>query len=312
MTGFVYHEAYLKHHTGFGHPESPQRLVSINQHLANQKLSDKLHHIQPFQADLSWIELNHSPDYIKHVENATKRHASYLDSGDTGVCPESFEIARLAVGGCQAAVDAIMQGKVENVFCAVRPPGHHALYDRAMGFCIFNNIAIAARYIQKQYDLRKVLIVDWDVHHGNGTQASFYSDPTVFYFSTHQYPHYPGTGHQSEKGDGDGFGFTLNVPLKAGSDDEDYISAFETQLVPAAQKFHPDFILISAGFDAYINDPLSYMLVSIKGFGKMTQIVKDLAEAYCEGRLISTLEGGYDLGGLSQCVEEHLLVLMKK
>lgn len=311
MTGFVYHEDYLKHDAGFGHPENSQRLVAIHQHLTSQKTIEKLYQIQPFPADISWIETNHSPEYIEQVESAAKNQISYLDSGDTGICPESFEIARLAVGGCLAAVDSIMQSNVRNVFCAVRPPGHHAVYDRAMGFCVFNNIAIAARYIQKKYNLKNILIVDWDVHHGNGTQAAFYEDSSVFYFSTHQYPHYPGTGHQSEKGKGEGFGFTLNVPLKPGSKDQDYLDAFECQLVPAVQKFHPEFILISAGFDAYMNDPLSSMLVSIKGFGKMTQIVKELAEIYCEGRIISSLEGGYDLAGLAECVEEHLLVLIK-
>ncbi|MBN1350565.1 histone deacetylase [candidate division KSB1 bacterium] len=312
MTGFVYHEDYLKHHAGFGHPESPVRLTAIHQHLASTKVLDELMLIEPYPAEISWIETNHSPDYIKHVENSVKRRVSYLDSGDTGVCPDSFDIARLAVGGCLRAADAVMEAQVENAFCAVRPPGHHALFDRAMGFCLFNNIAIAARYIQQKHNLKKILIIDWDVHHGNGTQAAFYENPSIFYFSTHQFPYYPGTGHYSEKGHDRGMGTSLNVPLSAGSGDAEMLHAFETQLTPAVREFEPEFMLISAGFDAYESDPLSDMCITLEGFERMTQIVKDLAAEYCNGRLISVLEGGYDTRALAKCVEKHLLVLMKK
>ncbi|HEX29514.1 TPA: histone deacetylase, partial [Candidatus Poribacteria bacterium] len=199
----------------------------------------------------------------------------------------------------------------KNVFCAIRPPGHHALKSRAMGFCLFNNVAIGARYIQRKYGLSKVLIVDWDVHHGNGTQAIFYDDPTALYFSTHQYPFYPGTGSREERGIGKGEGYTVNVPLPAGSGDEEYVRIFEEILRPKAIQFDPDFILISAGFDPYEDDPIGGMRVTPEGFAELTKIVKEIAEECCEGRLVSVLEGGYNLEGLAESVEAHILALMR-
>jgi acetoin utilization deacetylase AcuC-like enzyme len=204
-----------------------------------------------------------------------------------------------------------MAGKVGSAFCAVRPPGHHALPDRAMGFCIFNNVAVAARYIQKKHNLSKVLIVDWDVHHGNGTQDMFYEDPTVFYFGIHQSPFYPGTGAASEKGRGNGLGTTLNVPLPAGSGDDDYIKAFQEQFKPAARVFKPDFVLISAGFDLLADDRLGGMKVTPAGITRISRIVKDVAAECAEGRLVSVLEGGYNLEKLAASVEAHLRVLME-
>ncbi|MHC4434802.1 MAG: histone deacetylase family protein, partial [Planctomycetota bacterium] len=198
-----------------------------------------------------------------------------------------------------------------NAFCAVRPPGHHALEDQAMGFCIFNNVAIGAKYIQKKYGLPKILIVDWDVHHGNGTQATFYDDPTVLYFSVHQYPFYPGTGSSAETGTGKGLNYAINVPLPAGTGDDVYVEAFEEILQPAALSFSPDFVLISAGFDAHENDLLGQMAVTAEGFARLTEIVKVIAQKCCQGRLVSTLEGGYHLGGLAASVESHIRVLMK-
>jgi len=216
----------------------------------------------------------------------------------------------MATGGVLTAVDAIIAGTIKNGFCAVRPPGHHALADAAMGFCIFNNIAIAAKYIQKKHELAKVLIVDWDVHHGNGTQAAFYNDPTVLYFSVHQYPFYPGSGAASEKGTGKGLGFTINVPLAQGSGDRDYIRIFKETLQPAAIDFDPDFVLISAGFDAHQEDLLGSMKVTTEGFATLSGIVKDIAEQCCGERLVSLLEGGYHLEGLAASVEAHIKVLL--
>ena len=204
-----------------------------------------------------------------------------------------------------------MDGKVRNAFCAVRPPGHHALKDRAMGFCLFNNVAIAASYIQKKHKLGKVLIVDWDVHHGNGTQAAFYDDPSVFYFSAHQSPFYPGTGSAEERGAGKGVGFTLNVPLPAGCGDAEYKKAFLEKLKPAAAAFQPDFVLVSAGFDAAKDDLLGRMKVTPEGYAELTRIVKGIAEQHCQGRLVSVLEGGYNLEGLAASVEAHVRVLME-
>jgi len=204
-----------------------------------------------------------------------------------------------------------MEKKVANAFCAIRPPGHHAQKDEAMGFCIFNNVAIGTRYIQKKYDLSKILIVDWDVHHGNGTQAAFYDDPNVLYFSVHRYPFYPGTGSESEKGGGKGLNYNINVPLPADSVDADYLRVFEEKLKPAALSFSPEFVLVSAGFDAHKDDLLGGMMVTEEGFAQLTQIVKEIAQKCCEGRLVSVLEGGYGLEGLAASVEAHIRVLMK-
>ncbi|MDZ7260490.1 MAG: histone deacetylase, partial [candidate division KSB1 bacterium] len=265
--------------------------------------------IPPYPAELSWIEKIHSPHYIQHVQEACRAGYAYLDSGDTGICPASYEIARLAVGGVLAAVDAVMAGKVRNAFCAIRPPGHHAERTVALGFCIFNNIAIAARYIQEKYHLSKVLIIDWDVHHGNGTQHAFYTDPGVFYFSIHQYPHYPGTGAWEECGAGAGLGTTLNAPMPPGCEDEDYLKVFSEKLKPEVKSFKPDFILISAGFDAHRDDPLSGMCLTEEGFGQMTEMVKNFADQTCNGRIVSLLEGGYNLTALGRSVEQHLRIL---
>jgi len=309
-TGFVYDDIYLEHKTTPDHPERPQRLVAIVDGLKQSGLYPKLLKLTPSPAPLEWIEMLHSPEYIKRAQNSCLNGTRYLDSLDTPISPKSYEAALMAVGGVFSAIDAVMQKKVTNAFCAVRPPGHHAVEDAAMGFCIFNNIAIGARYIQKQYGLSKILIVDWDVHHGNGTQAAFYNDPNVLYFSTHQYPFYPGTGGAAEKGAGKGLNYNINVPLPAGSTDADYIEAFKEILEPAALNFSPDFILISAGFDAHENDLLGGMKVTTKGFAELTRIVKQIAEKCCQGRLVSLLEGGYHLQVLADSVEVHIQVLM--
>jgi len=217
----------------------------------------------------------------------------------------------MAAGGVLTAIDAVIEQKVTNAFCAVRPPGHHALENRAMGFCIFNNVAIGTRYIQEKHNLPKILIVDWDVHHGNGTQAAFYDDPNVLYFSVHQYPFYPGSGSQAEQGSGKGLQTNINVPLPPGSGDESYVKAFEEKLTPAASSFVPDFVLVSAGFDAHKGDLLGGMRVTEQGFAKLTQIVKSIAEKCCAGRLVSVLEGGYGMEGLAASVEAHIRVLMQ-
>ena len=310
QTGFVFHEDYLKHDTGHWHPESPARLESIISHLEESGKLSQLEKIEPRSPCSEWILKIHTSDYISHVRESALYGIDHLDA-DTGIGRESYRIACLAVGGILEAVDAIIANKVSNAFCAVRPPGHHAEQNHAMGFCLFNNVAIAAKYIQIQFQLEKVLIVDWDVHHGNGTQNSFYEDPTVLYFSVHQHPFYPGTGYETETGSGAGTGFTLNKPLSAGADDSTYIDIFNSFLLPAAKKFKPDFILISAGFDAHQKDPLAAMKMTADGFGRLTQIIKEFAEEQCHGRILSTLEGGYHLDSLGQCVEKHIQVLMK-
>lgn len=308
-TGFIFHEDFLKHDPGPWHPESPARLENIYKHLKTKGILSHLEMIEPRIPCPDWISKIHTSEYISHVRESAINGVDHLDA-DTGICKDSYRIACLVVGGVLEGVDAIMAQKVKNAFCAVRPPGHHAERNRAMGFCLFNNVAIAAKYIQSQFDLEKVLIIDWDVHHGNGTQNSFYEDPTVFYFSVHQNPFYPGTGHESETGIGAGKGFTLNKPLNAGATVSTYIDVFENALLPAVQKFKPDFILISAGFDAHQNDPLAAMKLTTEGYGKLTRIIKSFAEEECNGRVLSILEGGYNLKVLADCVEAHVQELM--
>jgi acetoin utilization deacetylase AcuC-like enzyme len=229
---------------------------------------------------------------------------------DTSMSPGSLTAAYLAAGGALVAVDAIMSRQVDHVFCAVRPPGHHAEAGRAMGFCLFNNVAIAARYVQKKHGLKRVLIVDWDVHHGNGTQHSFEDDPSVLFFSTHQYPHYPGTGRESERGRGAGEGFTLNVPMDAGEGDEEYRAIFQKSLVPAADAFKPEFVIISAGFDAHKDDPLASMGLTEEGYADLTGIVAGIAKRHAGGRILSSLEGGYHLTSLAASVDRHIQGLL--
>jgi acetoin utilization deacetylase AcuC-like enzyme len=311
MTGLVYGDVYLQHRTGAGHPERPERLAAIVERLGKSGLSNQLLLLRPVPAAPEWLSTVHTPAYIERVRQSCRQGAGYVDSADTPVSADSYQAALSAVGGVLAALDAVMDGRARNGFCAVRPPGHHALKDRAMGFCLFNNVAIAARYLQKQHKLARVLIVDWDVHHGNGTQAAFYQDPTVFYFSTHQSPFYPGTGAAGERGAGKGVGFTLNVPLPAGSGDAEYAKAFEEKLRPAADAFRPDFVLVSAGFDAADGDLLGRMKLTPGGYAALTRIVKSIAERHCQGRLVSMLEGGYNLEILASSVEAHVRILME-
>jgi acetoin utilization deacetylase AcuC-like enzyme len=310
-TGFVYGPVYLEHKTGAGHPERPERLRAIVNRLEASGLLARLTAISPRPAADEWLTTVHAADYVRRVRDRCKAGAGYVDTTDAPVSRRSYDAAVAAVGGVLAAVDAVVEGRVRTAFCAVRPPGHHARRDRAMGFCLLNNVAVAARYVQKKHGLAKVLIVDWDVHHGNGTQEMFYDDPTVFYFGIHQSPFYPGTGRADERGEGDGQGTTLNVPLVAGAGDRAYRQALERDLRPAAEAFRPDFVLISAGFDAHEDDLLGRMKVTAGGFAELTRIVRSIAERHCRGRLVSVLEGGYHLDGLADSAEAHLRVLME-
>ncbi len=269
-------------------------------------MMEQLELIEPRYASLEEIRYIHSQEYIEKA----RRHSELelpLDP-DTILCRDSYNVALLAAGGAITGVDALLDG-TDCSFALVRPPGHHAEPDRGMGFCIFNNVAIAARHAQKK-GKKRVLIVDWDVHHGNGTQEAFYDDPSVLYFSTHQYPHYPGTGWLDEVGSGDGEGYNINVPLPAGTDDAGFIAAFEEILVPAALEFRPDMILISAGQDACANDGLADMGMSVDGFAVLASIVKSIAKETCDGKLGTVLEGGYDLELLSHSVAAVLDVFM--
>jgi len=314
-TALVYDAIYLEHQTGEEFAESPRRLPAIIDRLKKEGLYNQLYLLGPAAGldPLNWIRTVHTDQYIQSVENSCLEGLEHLnDNTDMPISPRSYQVACAAVAGVLAGVDAVVNSDARNGFCAIRPPGHHAMPDEGMGFCIFNNAAVAARYIQQQHGLAKVLIVDWDVHHGNGTQAVFYHDPSVMYFGIHQYgDFYPGSGSETEKGMARGYGYTVNVPLPAGSGDDEFIQAFQEQLIPAADSFQPDFVLISAGFDAHVDDRLGDMHVSTAGFAALTQIVKNIADQHCQGRLLSLLEGGYNIDLQAESVSAHIEVLMK-
>jgi acetoin utilization deacetylase AcuC-like enzyme len=252
------------------------------------------------------VALCHTPGYIETARRDIESGAFCLSTGDTNVSEKSFKTALFAVGGAIVAVDAVVEGRAGNAFCVVRPPGHHATRTHGMGFCVFNNIAVAARYAQKEYGLQRILIVDWDVHHGNGTQDIFYDDPSVFYFSTHQWPLYPGTGAAGEQGAGPGLGTNLNCPMAAGSCGRDLRSAFNDKLVPAMKTFKPELILISAGFDARMGDPVGGMMLNDQDYSDLTSIVLVLAREFADDRIVSVLEGGYDMAGLARASAAHV------
>lgn len=309
-TGLIYDPTFLAHRVSSLHPEQPARLQAVVGALEETGFLEKLTLLPPRAAELEELTTVHAADYVERVRQACACRDGFLDSIDTEICPDSFLAAKLAAGAALCAVDAVVQGKVDNAFCAVRPPGHHATHAKAMGFCIFNNVAIAARHLQRVHGVERVLIVDWDVHHGNGTQEAFYDDDTVFYFSVHRYPYYPGTGAASEIGEGRGKGFTLNVPLPAGADDGIYQKVFQEKLLPAAKLFHPDFVLISAGFDPHHADPLGGMRVTEVGFRAMLRVVLEIAASNCGGKVVSVLEGGYHLDALRTCVCDHVAMLL--
>jgi len=312
-TALIYHPIFLKHDTGKHHPERPSRLQSILRKLQNTGLINKLKLIEPECASIDDITLVHPRSYVLGIKDACSKIPSgnaNLDP-DTVVSKDSFEAALFAVGAVKKAVDIVFTKEADNAFCMVRPPGHHARPNQAMGFCLFNNIAIGAKYIQKKYNLKRILIVDWDVHHGNGTEEVFYEDESVFYISLHQYPHYPGTGSRESIGEGKGKGFNLNVPMDVGAGDNEYIKAFfEERIIPKIEDFKPEFILISAGFDGHRDDPLSSMGLTETGYYEMTKILKDLAKTYSQNRVISILEGGYNLFSLANSVHSHLEALI--
>jgi len=310
-TGFLCDEVYLAHNTGAGHPEQPGRIEAIARRLEEKGLAARLSRFKASPAPLEWITQVHSAAYVDRLRKACEKGDLQIDTGDCPISPRTYDAALAAAGGVLGVVDAVMEGKVRNAFCAVRPPGHHALRERAMGFCYFNNVAIAARYVQKKHGLARVLIVDWDVHHGNGTQAAFYSDGTVMYFSTHQHPFYPGTGLEGEKGSGKGEGCIVNVPLPHGTKDETVLRAYEEKLKPAAEAFKPEFVLVSCGFDSHQGDRLGGFALTTEGFAKMTRVVKEIAEKHAKGRLVSMLEGGYTLENLASAAEAHVRVLME-
>jgi acetoin utilization deacetylase AcuC-like enzyme len=305
-TGIVLSPRYRDHLTGPGHPERPDRVTAIESRLKADGLLDRLVRIEPRVATEAEVLRCHTADYLAAARRDVAAGAEALSTGDTPISPASLDTALLAAGGLLAAVDAVCTGRVANAFAVVRPPGHHATPDRGMGFCLLNNVAIAARHAQTAHGATRVLIADWDVHHGNGTQDIFYADPSVYFFDTHQHPLYPGTGSAAETGSGPGEGFTRNCPFPAGAGRREIVGAFADLLVPAADAFRPDLVLVSAGFDSRIGDPLGGFRLTDDDFAELTAIVRGIAARHCDGRLVSTLEGGYALDGLASAAVAHV------
>ncbi|MXX02330.1 MAG: histone deacetylase [Gemmatimonadetes bacterium] len=311
-TALISHPDFLLHDTGPFHPERPDRMNSV---LAQLGLSGDVPDgarqagllcLLPEPAGEARIKAIHDGAYVDAVVDWCGKGYRNLPTGDTTVSSASETVARLAAGAAMRAVDAVLTGEADRVFCVARPPGHHAESDRGMGFCIYNNAAVAARYAQSRFGVERVAVLDWDVHHGNGTQEIFEEDPSVYYLSIHQYPLYPFTGAERETGTGKGAGFTMNVPVSAGSGDEVFIDALRGTVLPAMKAYQPDLLILSAGFDAHMDDPLSGTLVTDAGFRAMTRLVLDFVEDACGGRLVSVLEGGYDLEALGRCVADHV------
>ncbi len=310
-TGFVYHDKFLDHNTGAGHAERPDRLRSVTAHLKTTGLWQQLQHVMIDPVPEEFILNVHAETHYRFVRDAIRRGVRMLDTdGDTYASSGSFDAALLAAGAVIAGVDAVVGGPLKNVFCAVRPPGHHAESNKVMGFCLFNNIAIGARYAQSAHGVERVAIIDWDVHHGNGTQEIFYKDKSVLFISTHQYPFYPGSGSREERGEGEGFEYTLNIPMAAGCGETEYVEAFRRDILPMLDGYRPDLIMISAGFDAHRDDPLANMRLTEESFGMFTEMMMEAAEKYCKGKIVSVLEGGYNLEALALSVEFHIRKLL--
>jgi acetoin utilization deacetylase AcuC-like enzyme len=306
--GLVYDPIYLEHDTG-GHVENSRRLIETMSHLKKTGIKDKLTSLVLRAASAEELEMVHTAEYISYVKTKAAEGGGWLDP-DTVISPKSYEAALYAAGGVIVAVEQVMNGAADSAFALVRPPGHHAVRSRAMGFCVFNNVAIAAKFARAKFRLERVLIADFDVHHGNGTQEAFYSDPEVLYFSTHEFPFYPGTGQRDETGTGKAEGTTVNFPMVAGWGDEEYLRAFREVLVPVARRFRPQLILVSAGFDAHWADQLAMMQVTVTGFAQMTMVLKELAAELCRGNMVFALEGGYNLQALASSIKAVFDVLL--
>lgn len=307
--GLVWDSTFLEHDAGYGHPERPERLIAIREVMSERGLWDRLEHVPTREAGLEELLRNHDPHYIEKVLDSRGQLNTFFD-GDTQASPKTAEAALLASGGAVDLARAVVQGDLDMGFSLGRPPGHHAEHGYAMGFCYFNHIAVVARAMREEEGLERILIVDWDVHHGNGTQHSFEDDPSIAFFSVHQGHFYPGTGLVHETGKGDGRGFTLNLPLPPAMDDDDYRYCFQNIVLPFARQFQPQLILLSAGYDSHHLDPLGSMNVTDTGFGGMAKDLCDVAEEVCDGKLVAFLEGGYDLEGLSTSVGSTLEVML--
>lgn len=312
VTGLVQDERFLEHRTGPGHPERPDRLIAIRDALESTGLRAQCRAISPLPADLRTIQRVHDADYVERLRRACESARPFIDVPDSAIGSESYDVALLAAGAAVMAVDEAMAGRIQNAFCAVRPPGHHAERHMSMGFCLFNNVAIAAQHLLDQHALSRVLIFDWDVHHGNGTQHIFEADPRVLFISLHAHPGilYPGTGYAHERGIGAGTGFTLNCPMLPPAGDDEFRRTFENPILPAIEAFRPEFVLVSAGFDAHRDDPIGPLELSTECYGWMTDVLTDVARRHAAGRLVSCLEGGYNLRALAESAALHVARLL--
>ena len=308
-TALLIDPVFKQHDTGPGHPERPERYDALTRAFQRAGFLETLIPVAIRRATEDEIALCHSRPYIETVKRDIAAGARELSTGDTTISAKSLEVALDAAGGLMNCIDAVFENKAVNAFCAVRPPGHHARPNQGMGFCIFNNVAIAARYAQRRHGIERVLIADWDVHHGNGTQDTFYSDGSVFFFSTHQSPWYPGTGDPNETGEGRGKGSTLNCPFSAGAGRDQVLGAFQERLLHVADQFKPDLVLTSAGFDSRFGDPLGRFTLSDRDFADLTRVMLEIADKHAGGRLVSVLEGGYDLAGLASASTAHVQAL---
>ncbi len=312
-TGLLYDERFLNHKTGANHPEVPERLTAIYAGIRDRGLLDHLEVIPAQAAPRMWIETVHDRDYVDRFEAACRNGQPTFESPDNQLCAETFDVALLAVGGILEIADRIVNGQLDNAFCAVRPPGHHAEKAKAMGFCYFNNVAVAATYLQTQWLIERVAIIDFDVHHGNGTQAIFEDDPTVFYYSIHQHPSfaYPGTGRAFEEGVQRGMGYTCNTTVLPGQGDDFYRDAVEKELRPAMTRFRPQVIIVSTGFDAHVDDDMADVALTTAGYAWMMEEIIQLGDRFADGKLISVLEGGYCLERLPELAADHVQTLLQ-
>ncbi len=308
LTGLVLDAHYLQHDTGAHHPENAGRLRAVYEMLAQGEWASHCRRLAPRPCSDDELTLVHAPIYIAQIA-ATAGRSFGLLGADTPVCAHSYDAARLAVGGTLQAIGEVWEGRLKNALALVRPPGHHAESGRAMGFCLFNNVAVGAAFARQALGARRVLIVDWDVHHGNGTQHAFERDPRVLFFSSHQHPHYPGTGVFTETGFGPGEGYTVNLPLSRGYGDPEFVALYRQLLQPLAIEFDPDLVLVSAGFDIHARDPLGRMQVTSAGFAALTRLLMDIAANCCEGKLVLVLEGGYSRNALQESIRAVLTEL---
>ena len=310
-TGILLDDRFKRHTTGHGHPERPERLDAIQEGLESAGLLETCARIEPSPLSDRLIQRVHARDYLVRLDAACRQAYPYLDAPDSAIGPESYEIAKLAAGGVVKAARLVASGDLKRAFCAVRPPGHHAEYDRSMGFCLLNNMALAAQVLKDEFSIDRLLILDWDVHHCNGTQHTFDADPAVLVISLHGHPNYlyPGTGFEEETGMDVGRGYTMNIPMMPGAGDDDYRQAFKERIIPGVGRFAPQMVLLSVGYDAHVDDPIGNLALSDEVFGWMTETAIELAETHADGRVMSVLEGGYNLDVLRRCAAEHVRLL---